>query len=108
MAKVVEYDNASRKPVWTCGDLPSAWGAVRLKSGNTLVSGEGGGWVREIDPQCKVVGQVARNDLPGIALRTVQECSRLANGNTYKDPNLLTAFSLRLLDEPGIMENREL
>jgi outer membrane protein assembly factor BamB len=134
MGKVSEYDTASKKETWTC-PAPSAWAVVRLKNGYTLVSGNGNGWVRELAPSCKTVWEVNRNDLPGITLGTVQECSRLRNGNTlicswngggtggaqvievtpekrmvwatraWKAPDLGPASSLQVLDEPGLMEN---
>jgi outer membrane protein assembly factor BamB len=137
LGKVSEYDTASKQEIWSC-PAPSAWAAVRLKNGNTLVSGNGNSWVREIDASCKTVWEVGRNDLPGITLGTVQECSRLMNGNTlicswngggtggaqvievthakkvvwatraWMNPDLGPASSLQLLDEPGTMENGDL
>jgi Mal s 1 allergenic protein-like len=80
LGKVVEYDKGG-KEIWSV-DAPSAWAAVRLKNGNTLISGNQHGWVREVNPHGDVVWEVNKNDLPGITLETVQEVSRLANGNT--------------------------
>jgi hypothetical protein len=80
LGKVVEYDG-SGKEIWTI-DAPSAWAAVRLRNGNTLISGNQHGWVREVNPKGEVVWDVNKNDLPGITLETVQEVTRLANGNT--------------------------
>jgi hypothetical protein len=134
MAKVVEYDPATMNPIWTCTNLPNAWAAVRLKNGNTLVSGNENKWVREVSPQGQVVWEFSDRDLPpgsGIDLGNVQECNRLANGNTVLctwrgSPSVLevtpakrivwmlpkdvlgNSSSIQLLDEPGAMENWEL
>jgi hypothetical protein len=80
LGKVVEYDK-NGKEIWSV-DAPSAWAAVRLKNGNTLISGNQHGWVREVNPKGEIVWEINKNDLPGITLETVQEVSRLANGNT--------------------------
>ncbi len=80
LGKVVEYDKAW-KEIWSV-DAPSAWAAVRLNNGNTLISGNQHGYVREVNPKGEIVWEVNKNDLPGITLYTVQEVSRLANGNT--------------------------
>ncbi len=79
LGKVVEYA-PDGKVLWSV-DAPSAWAAVRLANGNTLISGNRNGYVREVDPSGKVVWEI-NNDLPGIPLYNVQEVSRLANGNT--------------------------
>jgi hypothetical protein len=136
LGKVSEYDTASKKEIWTC-PAASVWGAVRLANGNTLLSGNGGGWVREIDKACATKWEVTKNELPGITFNTVQECMRLANGNTiinnwsapaggpevvevtpdkqvvwvlkaWSDPNLKGGSSTHILDEPGYMENLDL
>ncbi|MEO8736307.1 MAG: hypothetical protein ABI380_07175 [Edaphobacter sp.] len=78
--KVVEYDS-SGKEIWSTPS-PSPWDAVRLKNGNTLVSGNQYGFVREIDPKGKTVWEVTKDELPGFPLDDVQGVSRLANGNT--------------------------
>jgi hypothetical protein len=80
IGKVVEYDD-SRKAIWSV-DAPSAWSAVRLKNGNTLITGNKNGYVREVDHSGKVVWEITKDELPGFPLATVQEASRLANGNT--------------------------
>ncbi|MGJ5820579.1 beta-propeller domain-containing protein [Paludibaculum fermentans] len=80
LGKVVEYD-AAGQPVWSV-EAPSAWAAVRLKNGNTLISGNQHGYVREVNPKGETVWAVEKDDLPGIPLLTVQEVSRLANGHT--------------------------
>jgi PQQ-like domain len=78
--KVVEYDSTG-KEIWSV-PAPSAWGAVRLANGNTLISGNQHGYVREVNGKGETVWEVNKNDLPGITLFTVQEAHRLANGNT--------------------------
>jgi outer membrane protein assembly factor BamB len=134
MAKVTEYDTNTMTPIWSCSNLPNAWAAVRLNNGNTLVSGNENKWVREVNPQGKVVWEFCTNDLPAglhINLGNVQECDRLANGNTVictwqGDPSALevtpekklvwmlpksvlgNASSIQLLDQPGAMEDGSL
>jgi hypothetical protein len=80
LGKVVEY-TADGKEIWSVA-APSAWAAVRLKNGNTLISGNQVGYVREVNPKGETVWEINKNDLPGIPLYTVQEVDRLANGNT--------------------------
>jgi hypothetical protein len=80
LGKVVEYDREG-KELWSVA-APSAWAAVRLKNGNTLISGNQHGYVREVNPKGESVWEIDKSDLPGIPLYTVQEASRLANGNT--------------------------
>lgn len=80
LGKVVEYDSHG-KELWSV-PAPAAWGAVRLKNGDTLISGNQHGYVREVNRKGETVWEINRNDLPGIPLYTVQEVSRLANGDT--------------------------
>lgn len=80
LGKVVEY-SADGKEIWSV-PAPSAWAAVRLKNGNTLISGNQVGYVREVNSKGETVWEIGKNDLPGIPLFTVQEVSRLASGNT--------------------------
>jgi hypothetical protein len=80
LGRVVEYDAGGRE-VWSVA-APSAWAAVRLKNGHTLISGNQHGYVREVDRRGEPVWEIKKDDLPGIPLYTVQEVSRLANGNT--------------------------
>lgn len=80
LGNVVEY-SADGKEIWSV-PAPSAWAAIRLKNGNTLISGNQTGSVREVNPKGETVWEIGKNDLPGIPLFTVQEVSRLANGNT--------------------------
>jgi hypothetical protein len=78
--KVVEYD-ADGKEIWSA-DIPGDWDPVRLRNGNTLVSGNQHGFVREINPKGEVVWDVEKDDLPGFPLDVVQEVERLDNGDT--------------------------
>ena len=78
--KVVEYDS-NGKEIWSA-DVPGAWDAVRLKNGNTLVSGNQYGFVREINPKGETVWEIKKDELSGYPLDVVQEVDRLANGNT--------------------------
>jgi hypothetical protein len=80
LGKVVEYDG-NGKEIWSIA-APSAWAAIRLKNGNTLISGNQHGYVREVNNNGETVWELNKNDLPGITLSSVQEVSRLANGNT--------------------------
>lgn len=70
------------KVVWdydTGGGSP--WAAVRLHNGNTLISGNGGGWFREVSPDYKVVWEVTKADFP-TPMYVAQGAHRLKNGNT--------------------------
>lgn len=80
MGKVIEY-NRQWQPILTI-DAPSAWAAVRLKNGNTLISGNQHGYVKEVNAKGEVVWELNKDDLPGFPLYTVHQVSRLANGNT--------------------------
>jgi outer membrane protein assembly factor BamB len=80
LGKVVEYD-PNGKEIWST-PAPSAWAAVRLKNGNTLISGNQRGYVREVNRKGETVWEVNKDDFPEIPLHTVQEVSRLSNGNT--------------------------
>jgi hypothetical protein len=80
LGKVVEYTEDG-KAVWSV-NAPAPWAAIRLKNGDTLISGNQYGYVREVDGAGKTVWEINRNDLPGITLHTVQEVSRLENGDT--------------------------
>jgi hypothetical protein len=59
----------------------SPWAALRLPNGNTLISGNGGGWAIEVSPDKKVVWKVESKDLP-FPVQTIQGAMRLRNGNT--------------------------
>jgi hypothetical protein len=99
LGKVVEY-GADGKEVWSVA-APSAWAAVRLKNGNTLISGNQHGYVREVNGKGETVWEINKNDLPGITLYTVQEVDRLANGNTVI---CNWAGSLPLADWPTVVQ----
>jgi PQQ-like domain len=77
--KVVEYD-ATGKEIWSVA-VPVPWDAVRLANGNTLVSSHNS-FVREVNPQGETVWEFSQQDVPDIALFSLQEANRLANGNT--------------------------
>ncbi len=77
--KVAEYDMDGRV-VWSL-EIPSPWAAVRLKSGNTLISSNKK-FVREVDRNGKTVWELTMADLPDYILQGFQEANRLANGNT--------------------------
>jgi len=78
--KVVEYD-LSGKEIWSV-QAPSVWAAVRLPNGNTLLSGNAKGYVREVNPACETVWEFTQKDAADIKLFTIQGAERLANGNT--------------------------
>ena len=80
LGKVSEYDATGRE-IWSC-PAPSCWAAVRLKNGNTLLSGNGSNYVREVNPAGQVVWELTQKDIPDYHLFNVQECDRLANGDT--------------------------
>ena len=80
MDKVVEYDPTG-KEIWSV-NVPVPWSAVRLKSGNTLVSSGSTQVIREFNPKGEVVWQLEQKDIPNIRLFSLQEADRLANGNT--------------------------
>jgi len=77
--RVAEYD-WSGKEIWSVA-APSAWAATRLKNGDTLISEEYAG-VREVNPKGETVWEFTQADVPDIKLVSMQEASRLANGNT--------------------------
>ena len=96
MGIVREYDRDAKTVLWQFDDARSAWAAVRLKNGNTLVSGNQNGWVREVSPDKKIVWELTQKDVD-FQLYTLQEAMRLANGNTiinYWVPNGLKDKSL--------------
>jgi len=80
LGRVIEYDKDWNE-IWSC-DAPSVWHAARLKNGNTLISGNQHGFVREINPKGEIVWEVKKGDLPGITINGVHQATRLANGNT--------------------------
>lgn len=93
---VREYDGPSGQLVWEYvvpmfdqrakpGHGPEAYGnkcfaAVRLPSGNTLISTGNGHGVIEVTPEKKIVWQIQQRDLPGIVLAWVTTLEVLPNG----------------------------
>ena len=68
------------------GHGPEAYGnkcfaAVRLPSGNTLISTGNGHRVLEVTPQKKIVWQITQRELPGITLAWVTTLEVLTNGH---------------------------
>ncbi len=77
--KVIEMD-LDGKVIWSC-DASSAWSAIRLKNGNTLISGDGEGYTREVNANGETVWEFTQKDAP-FKLYNNQTARRLANGNT--------------------------
>ncbi|MBA4067579.1 MAG: hypothetical protein C0501_28505 [Isosphaera sp.] len=63
------------------GHGTEVFGAVRLKSGNTLVAGGNNNRVVEVDTDGKVVWSVDQKELPGVTLAWVTTLHALPNGN---------------------------
>jgi len=85
LGKVSEYkpEIPLGAPVWEFKEAPSAWAAIRLRNGNTLISGNARKYVKEVSPDGKVVWELTQADLPAdVILYTVQNTMRLSNGNT--------------------------
>ncbi len=81
MHQVVEIDRTG-KDLWRY-EIPTAWAAMRLKNGNTLVVDERDRIVREVNPARETVWEFKPTDLPPeISFRNIQTAERLANGNT--------------------------
>lgn len=79
-AKVIEYDRDWNQ-IWSVHS-ETPWAAVRLKNGNTLISGDNHGYVHEVNPKGEIVWAIETNSLPGILLHDVQTADRLDNGDT--------------------------
>ena len=77
--KVVEF-TLDGKAVWSV-DAPSAWSAIRLHNGNTLISGDAQSYTREVNMKGETVWEFTQADAP-FKLYNNQTASRLANGNT--------------------------
>lgn len=93
---VREYD-AEGRVVWEYGvplfgreprpgHGPEAWGnqcfaAVRLPTGNTLITTGNGHGVIEVTPEGEIAWRLEQNDLPGITLAWVTTIQVLRNGN---------------------------
>jgi hypothetical protein len=92
--KVREYDEKGTV-VWTYaldllgqpetgghdGHGTSVFGALRLKNGNTLISGGNNNRVFEVTPAGKTVWSIERDELPGIHLCWITNLEVLPNGN---------------------------
>ena len=77
--KVVEYD-LEGKEVWSV-KAPSAWSAVRLKNGHTLIAGDAKRYVREVNAKGETVWELTQADV-SFKLGNLQTANRLVNGNT--------------------------
>jgi hypothetical protein len=77
--KVVEFD-LEGKEIWSV-NAESAWSAIRLHNGNTLISGDGMGYTREVNPGGETVWEFTKADAP-FKVGNTQTAQRLANGNT--------------------------
>ena len=77
--QVVEMDFDGRV-VWSC-NASSAWSAMRLRNGNTLISGDSEGYTREVDLMGVTVWEFTQRDT-SIRLYNNQTAIRMANGNT--------------------------
>jgi hypothetical protein len=78
--KVVEFD-LDGKEIWSVENMPNPWSAIRLHNGNTLISGDGNGYTREVNPKGETVWEFTKADAPFVIGNT-QTANRLANGNT--------------------------
>ena len=77
--KVVEYDQDG-KEVWSF-KAEHVWSAIRLKNGNTLITGDAAKYVREVNPKGETVWEFTQADV-NFKLGNIQCANRLANGNT--------------------------
>jgi hypothetical protein len=129
---VVEFDKDFNK-IWSY-PIRSPWAAIRLKSGNTLITDEGDSLTRVVNPKGQTVWEFKSSELPEAykLADAPQTCTRLANGNTIftsrggngKGPQLVEitpdkkvvwvlqdwkalggATAVQILDEPGFPEN---
>ena len=55
-------------------EAPSAWAAVRLKNGNTLISGNQHGYVREVNRRARSSGSSRRTTCPGFRSTRCRKC----------------------------------
>jgi outer membrane protein assembly factor BamB len=91
LSKVAEYD-ATGKEIWSYA-TPGPWAAVRLANGNTLITGDSHGYVKEVNPAGNLVWDLERADLPGYTIGNIQDVERLVNGDTVFSnwvPNKIT------------------
>jgi hypothetical protein len=81
MDRVVEYDS-SWSEIWSYHIL-SPWAAIRLRNGNTLITGEREKVTREVNRAGDTVWEIYLSELPEpYRLHDSQSCVRLDNGNT--------------------------
>jgi hypothetical protein len=132
LSNVVEYDKDFNK-IWSY-PVRSPWAALRLKSGNTLITDEHDSLTREVNPKGETVWEFKSSELPEAYqfASAPQSCTRLANGNTIfcsrgttsgKGPQMVEitpdkkvvwvlqdwkdlgdATAVQILDDPGIPE----
>lgn len=77
--KVVEY-TLDGEAIWSV-EAQSPWAAVRLKNGNTLISGDRSKYTREVNFKGETVWELTQEDV-SFTLYNTQTANRLANGNT--------------------------
>lgn len=77
--KVIELD-FDGNVIWSY-PASSAWSVVRLRNGNTLISGDSEGYTREVNPNGDTVWEFTQRDTT-IKLYNTQTANRLSNGNT--------------------------
>lgn len=81
VGKVVEFDKDFNQ-IWSY-QVRSPWAAIRLKNGNTLISSEKLGLVREVNTAGETVWEFKMSDIPPeYGIPDSQSCVRLDNGNT--------------------------
>lgn len=81
MNQVIEYD-MDFNVIWSY-NIGKPWAAVRLKNGNTLITGEAEGVQREVNSKGETVWEIFLKDLPEeFHSLSTQSCVRLDNGNT--------------------------
>ena len=68
------------KEIWSVSSK-WPWAAIRLHNGNTLISGDGNGYTREVNPAGETVWELTQADVP-FKIYNSQTANRLANGNT--------------------------
>jgi hypothetical protein len=79
LGKVAEYD-MNGKELWSA-EVPGIWSAKPLKNGNVLATSNRG-FVREINREGQVVWEWTPADAPDYGMNSLQNATRLANGNT--------------------------
>ena len=79
LGKVVEYD-LTGKALWST-EVPGVWSAKPLPNGNVLATSNRG-FVRELNRQGQVVWEWTQADAPDYPMNSLQNATRLANGNT--------------------------